>query len=114
MITIYHNNKCRKSRAGLEYLRSKGVEFEIREYIRDGISAQELKGVISKLGIKPFDLVRTQEEYYKENYRDESLSDDEWIEVMAGYPRLIRRPIVVTESKAVLADPPEKMDALVF
>lgn len=112
MITIYHNNKCRKSRAGLEYLRSKGVEFEIREYIRDGITAEELKTIVSKLGVKPFDLVRTQEDYYKENLRDKTLSDAEWLEAMVGFPRLIRRPIVVKDNKAVLADPPEKMDTL--
>ena len=60
MITIYHNPKCRKSRAGLEYLKTKGVEFEIREYIREGITVEELRSMIDKLGIKPFELVRNQ------------------------------------------------------
>ncbi len=112
MITIYHNPKCRKSRAGLEYLKTKGVEFEIREYIRESISVDELRTLVDKLGIKPFDLVRTQEEYFKENLKGKILSDEEWLEVMSGNPRLIRRPVIVKDSGAVLADPPEKADLL--
>lgn len=112
MITIYHNPKCRKSRAGLEYLKTKGVEFEIREYIREGITVEELRSMIDKLGIKPFELVRTQEDYYKENYKGKTLNDEAWLEALAAYPRLIRRPVIVKDIRAVLADPPERTDKL--
>ena len=112
MITIYHNPKCRKSRAGLEYLKTKGVEFEIREYIREGITVEELRSMIDKLGIKPFELVRTQEDYYKENYKGKTLNDEAWLEALAAYPRLIRRPVIVKDNRAVLADPPERTDKL--
>ena len=112
MITIYHNPKCRKSRAGLEYLRTKGVEFEIREYIREGITVEELRSMIDKLGIKPSELVRTQEDYFKENYKGKTLSDEAWLEALAAYPRLIRRPVIVKDNRAVLADPPERTDKL--
>ncbi|MCO5257740.1 MAG: arsenate reductase family protein [Lentimicrobium sp.] len=112
MITIYHNPKCRKSRAGLEYLKTKGVEFEIREYIREGITVEELRSMIDKLGIKPSELVRTQEDYYKENYKGKTLNDEAWLEALAAYPRLIRRPVIVKDIRAVLADPPERTDKL--
>lgn len=109
---IYHNPKCRKSRAGLDYLKSKGGEFEIREYIREGISVEELKSIAEKLGVKPFELVRMQEEFYKENLKGRDLTDEEWLQILTEYPKLIRRPIVVKGENAVLADPPEKIDAL--
>ncbi|HOI86605.1 MAG TPA: arsenate reductase family protein [Lentimicrobium sp.] len=112
MITIYHNPKCRKSRAGLEYLKTKVVEFEIRDYIRESVTVDELRALVDKLEMRPFDLVRTQEDYYKENLKGKTLSDDEWLEVMSGYPRLIRRPVIVKDDRAVLADPPGKADLL--
>ena len=110
---IYHNPKCRKSRAGLEYVKSINPTVEVKEYIRQGISPADIKEIVKMLGIAPFELVRTQEEYYKENLKGKDFSDEEWFTILSEYPKLIRRPIVVNEGKAVLADPPEKADSVV-
>ena len=110
---IYHNPKCRKSRAGLEYVKSINPALEVKEYIRQGISAAEVKEIVKMLGIPPFELVRTQEEYYKENLKGKDFTDEEWFTILSENPKLMRRPIVVSEGKAVLADPPEKADAVI-
>lgn len=107
MITIYHNPKCRKSRAGLEFLKSKGLTPEVIEYIREGISPEEVRELVKMLGIKPFEMVRVQEEYFKENLKGKNISDEEWLKILSENPRLIRRPVVVKDGRAVLADPPE-------
>ena len=112
MITVYHNPKCRKSRAGLEYVKSTGLAAEVREFIREGITAEEVKQLTVMLGIKPFGLVRTQEEYYRENLKDQDFTDDDWCRILSENPRLIRRPVVVCDGRAVLADPPEKADLI--
>lgn len=112
MITIYHNPKCRKSRAGLEFLKSKGLSPEVIEYIREGISPEEIKELVIMLGIKPFELVRVQEDYYKESLKGKNISDEEWFGILSEYPRLIKRPIVVENGKAVLADPPLTIESL--
>lgn len=112
MITIYHNPKCRKSRAGLEYIKNHHPDAEVRDYIREGISTDEVKKLISMIGIRPFDLVRTQEDYYKENLKDLNPTDEEWYRILSENPKLIRRPVVVNNGKAVLADPPEKADTI--
>ena len=105
MITVYHNPKCRKSRAGLDYVKTLNPEAEVREYIREGISAEEVKQLTELLGIKPLELVRTQEEYYRENLKDHNFTDEEWCGILSENPRLIRRPVVVCDGRAVLADP---------
>lgn len=112
MVTVYHNPKCRKSRAGLEYVKISYPGAEVRDYIREGISPEEIKQLISLMGVRPVDLVRTQEEYYKENLKDLSPTDEEWYRILSENPRLIRRPIVVSSGRAVLADPPEKSDSI--
>ena len=67
---IYHNTRCRKSRGGLKYLEDKGIEPEIIEYLKDEpFSEKSLSDVINKLGIKPQELIRTQEAIYKQNYK---------------------------------------------
>jgi len=113
MIKIYHNPRCKKSRAGLQHLQSKGVEFEVIEYLKTPFTGDELKDVLMKMNIKPFDLVRMQEEVYKKQLKGKEFTDDEWVKILLENPKLIKRPIVVKEYKAVWADPPEEMDELV-
>lgn len=112
MIEIYHNPRCSKSRAGVQYLKDKGVEFKEILYMKEGISKKELKDVLSKLGMKPMDLIRTEEKIWKEEFKDKRLTDTQLIEVMAAHPNLIQRPIVLHDGKAVVARPAEKIDEL--
>jgi arsenate reductase len=64
------------------------------------------------LGIKPYDLLRRGETDFRENFKDKNLSDDEWIAAMVKFPKLIERPIVVKQKKAVLGRPPENVKTL--
>ncbi len=113
MITIYHNSRCSKSRSGVEYLKTKGVDFQIRQYLDNPFSAIELKALIAKTGLKTDEIVRKEEEYYKQNLKGKTLTDDEWIAEMIKEPRLIQRPIVERGDEAVLARPTEEIDKLI-
>ncbi|MCK5465766.1 MAG: arsenate reductase family protein, partial [Bacteroidales bacterium] len=112
MIRIYHNPRCRKSRAGLEYLQDKTGDFETIDYIRNGISREEIREILAKMNTPPSNLVRTQEDYYKKKLKGKDIPDEDWIDILAENPRLIQRPIIVTEHKAVLGQPPENIDNL--
>ena len=112
MYTIYHNPRCKKSRAGLQYLQSKGIDPEIVEYLKTPLSASELRELLSKLGKKPAEMIRTQEAVYKSDYKGKKMSDADWIKAMVDHPKLIQRPIVVKGKLAVLGDPVENIDAL--
>jgi arsenate reductase (glutaredoxin) len=110
MLTIYHNPRCSKSRAGLKYLESRTTDYEIRKYLTDPLSREELKKLLTKLNKKPHEIVRTQEKYYKENLKGKNFTDEEWITIITENPRLIQRPIVEAQYKAVIANPPENID----
>lgn len=112
MIKIYHNPRCRKSRAGLQYLEGKGVEFEVVEYLKNEISEEELKDVLIKMNVTPSEIIRTQEEIYKKQFKGKNFTDEEWIKILIENPKLIKRPLIVKGYKAVWADPPENMEKL--
>ena len=112
MITIYHNNRCGKSRSALCILEEKGQQFQTVEYLKDAPTVEELKSILKKLKMKPHDLIRTKEAVYIENYKGKTLTDDEWIHVMHDNPILIERPIVINGNKAVVARPPEKVNEI--
>lgn len=112
MITIYHNPKCKKSRAGLAYLKEKVQEFTVVEYMKDPLSREVLKDILMKMNISPKELIRTQEDVYKSDFEGKQFNDEEWIDILLEYPRLIKRPIVVKGYRAVIAQPPEEIDKL--
>ena len=106
---IYHNPRCSKSRQTLALLQEKGVEPEIVLYLNDTPSKAELKAVIEKLGIKASRLVRKGEAIYKENFKGKEISEEEWLDILVEFPKLIERPIVIDEDRAVLGRPPENV-----
>ncbi|MFY0631311.1 MAG: arsenate reductase (glutaredoxin) [Flavobacteriaceae bacterium] len=113
MIKIYHNPRCSKSRQGLEILKESGQEFEVREYLKEIPNLNELKEVIQLLGISPIDLVRKNEAIWKESYKGKDLSDADIITAMIENPKLIERPIVVNNGKAVVGRPPESIKQII-
>lgn len=110
MIQIFHNPRCSKSRLGLSYLGEKGIQPEVIEYLTTPPSAEELSGILKKLGMRPLDLIRKGEAIFKEEFKGKDLSDSEWIDAMVKYPKLIERPIIINGDKAVIARPTEAID----
>ena len=108
-LKIYHNPRCQKSRCGLEYLKSKGIEVEIRDYLKEPLSRQELNNLLLKLNISPDQLVRTQEDYFKKELKGRNFNTEEWITILLENPKLIQRPIVEGKYKAVVAIPAEEV-----
>ncbi|MFT6715764.1 MAG: arsenate reductase [Saprospiraceae bacterium] len=106
---IYHNPRCRKSRETLALIVDAGRGVEIIEYLKNVPSKEELEGLLEKLGIEPEQIIRKSEKEYKENYKGKTLSASEWIEAMVAHPKLIERPIVVKEDKAILGRPPQNV-----
>lgn len=109
---IYHNNRCSKSRCGLEILNNSEQDFEVIDYINNPLSEKEITDILKKLNFAPIQLVRKNEVIWKENYKGKKLSDAEIIKAMASHPKLIERPIVVKGDKAFLGRPPENINDL--
>ncbi len=107
-VIIYHNPRCGKSRDTLKLLETKGIQPKVIEYLKTPPTATELQDILHKLGMRPRELMRTNEPEYKENsLADQSLNDSELIEAMLRIPKLIERPIVLANGKAAIGRPPE-------
>jgi arsenate reductase len=112
MIKIYHNPRCRKSREGLEVLENSGKEFEVIKYLEDVPTKEALIAVIASLEISPEQLVRKNEAIWKEQFKGKLLSDEDIVNAMLAYPKLIERPIVIFNGKAVIGRPIANIKAL--
>jgi Spx/MgsR family transcriptional regulator len=75
-----------------------GVDYEAREFFKEALTRDELAAILERAGMSPSKLVSTRSAVYRsEGLGDRDLSDDEWIERMLAEPRLLRRPILVTD-----------------
>ncbi len=109
MIKIYHNPRCSKSRQGVEILENSKKEFEIIKYLDAVPTEEELTEIIKLLGITPIQLVRKTEKIWKEEFKGKELSDTDIIKAMINNPKLIERPIVINNNKAVIGRPSENI-----
>ena len=106
---IYHNPRCRKSREALKYLHDKRYDFEIRDYIKNFLSIEEIEELINSLNIKPLELVRKNEAIWKENFKNKDLDNNQIISALSKNPKLIERPIVTKGKSSIIARPVDKL-----
>lgn len=106
---IWHNPRCSKSRQTLALLTERGVKPVIRLYLEDPPQIAELRQLLDFLGQPVAALLRKGEADYKEYFAD--LADDEaaCLALLARYPKVIERPVVIAGNRAVLGRPPENV-----
>ncbi|AVI52129.1 arsenate reductase (glutaredoxin) [Pukyongia salina] len=109
MTKIYHNPRCSKSRQTVQLLEREGETFETVLYMDSPPTATELTDILKQLGLQPIDLVRMNEQIWKENYKGKDLTNAQIVAAMVAHPRLIERPIVIKNGKAALGRPPENI-----
>ena len=108
-VTVWHNPRCSKSRETMKLLDEKGVESTVVKYLNEELTVDRVKELLSQLGMKPRELMRTKEAIYRElNLKDES-NTQKLIEAMVEHPKLIERPIVIKDGKAVIGRPIERV-----
>ena len=115
---IWINPACSKCRSAVALLDEEGATYTVRRYLEDVPSEKEIREVLERLGLEPWDITRTQEAEAKElgvkEWARDAGSRERWVKALAGHPRLIQRPIITAEDgTAVVARTDEAVrDAL--
>ncbi|MCZ6804444.1 MAG: arsenate reductase (glutaredoxin) [Proteobacteria bacterium] len=108
--TLYHNPRCSKSGQTLALLEEKGIDLEIIEYLKTPPDQQTLQDILTKLDIKPLDLMRKGESVFNELRLEDKIEDPQaLLDAMVENPILIERPIVLANGKAAIGRPPESV-----
>jgi arsenate reductase len=109
MLKIYHNPRCARSRDGLKYLSDQGLPHNVIHYLDNPLEEADLKRLLMKLNLKPHQVVRTQDELFRKELKGKHFTDEEWIEIILQHPKLLQRPIVEGQYKAVIAQPASRI-----
>ena len=112
MIQIWHNNRCSKSREAKAILEESNVDFEVFEYLKNEFSKEELLRVMAQLKISDVkEMLRHTETEYKE-LDIVNKSQNEILDLVVQHPKLIQRPIIIKDNKAVIARPIQNLTNL--
>ncbi|MFF7829291.1 arsenate reductase family protein [Streptomyces sp. WAC04189] len=98
---IWINPACSKCRSAISLLDAEGADYTVRRYLEDVPSADEIREVLTRLGLEPWDITRTQEAAAKElglkDWPRDEASRDLWVTALAEHPKLIQRPIITAD-----------------
>ena len=108
MLTIYHNPRCSKSRQTLALIEENNQEVSIVEYLKTPLDESTINLLLSRLDLSPVEMMRTKESEFKEQNLANA-TDNQLITAMVNTPKLIERPIVSSDTKAVIGRPPENV-----
>lgn len=106
IVTIWHNPKCSKSREAVAIVHESGAKSTLVKYLETPPTKEELKRLLEMLGFKSArEWMRTKEAIYKElNLKDEE-DEQRLLEAMVEHPKLIERPVIIKNSKAIIGRP---------
>lgn len=104
-VTVYEKPTCTTCRKLAKLLAERGIEFDSVEYHVTGLTAEEIRGLLSMAGITATEALRMREQGAREL---KDADEAEIVEAMARRPELLQRPFVVSDGRAVLARPVER------
>lgn len=100
---------CSKSCAALDLLKSKDISHEVINYMNYTVGREELKSLLQLLKISAFELLRKKEPLFEQQFKDLTLNEEQWIEILVKHPALIERPIIIKGDKAIIGRPIERL-----
>ncbi|GAA4082138.1 MULTISPECIES: ArsC/Spx/MgsR family protein [Streptomyces] len=98
---IWINPACSKCRSAVDLLDAEGADYTVRRYLEDVPSPDEIRAVLDRLGLEPWDITRTQEAAAKElglkDWPRDAAARERWVAALAEHPKLIQRPLITAD-----------------
>ena len=100
---VFYNPRCSKCRIAVKYMDENNIDYSVHEYLEEGITKKYIKEILKKGNLNINQILRTGEVDYKANIRARDLSDEEKIDAVVKYPKILQRPIILSNKKAIVA-----------
>ena len=110
---LYHHPRCSKSRQALKLLEASGQPFQVIEYLKKGLTLNEVKGICRCLNCHPRDIIRMNEsDFMPIKHTLANASQSAWCQAIVDCPILLERPIVIKGETAVVGRPVARVEAM--
>lgn len=115
-IQIYHNKRCTKSNQALNYLKEKGFreeDIDVVLYMDQPLTREAARQIVDLLEDSLDELIRKPDAKKLGITVPETLTKDWVVEQILKEPKIMQRPVVIANGKAVIGRPAEKIDRIV-
>jgi Spx/MgsR family transcriptional regulator len=110
----YGYDNCTSCKNAEGMLKDAGVPYEKREYFKRRFTGDELRALFARVGVSPREMLSLRSRPYKNlGLADRELTDDEIFELMAEYPALIRRPLLIAGAEVQVGFNREKLGSMI-
>jgi arsenate reductase len=110
---IFYNEECSKCREALDLLEQNECVVQVRNYLQEPPTTQELKEILEKLGCRVKSIIRKSEPLFLEKFSGKDYTENEWLQILSEHPILIERPILISDEKAIIGRPPRLVLGLI-
>ncbi|MPY94580.1 MAG: arsenate reductase [Acidimicrobiia bacterium] len=114
-VTIFHNPNCSTSRYALEVLDASGADHEVVLYLKTPPDPAALRELLGMLEDPPADLVR-KDAHFKELGLDAAdyIEPEAIVSLLVEHPRLLQRPVLVRDGRAIIGRPKDRVEPFVL
>ncbi|HKY14344.1 MAG TPA: ArsC/Spx/MgsR family protein [Microthrixaceae bacterium] len=110
-VRILHNPNCSTSRHAVETAERLGVDLDIELYLKTKPGRDELLELIAQLEDDPADLVRKDSYFTDQGFDAGDYTTPEAVaDLIAAHPRLLQRPVIVRDGKAIIGRPKDRVE----
>jgi len=111
-VTIYHNPTCSTSRYSMETADELGVAVDTVLYLKTEPTEVELLALLGMLEDAPADLVRKDGHFKELGLDPDAYTTPEAVaSLLVEHPRLMQRPVLVRDGKAIIGRPKDRVAA---
>ena len=109
-IVVHHFPECGTSTHVLQIIRDAGYDPVVVEFVETGWTLPQLQGLFAAMGVTPRDVLRVHKTNAQElGLTDENVSNQEILDAMVRFPKLVNRPIVSCVQGVRLCRPSESV-----
>lgn len=106
---IIYNPVCSKCQATLALIRENGVEPELINYLDGVLTIEDIRSIHEMLDAPIMEMVRESDPVFEAAISKRDMEEEDVYKLLAENPKVIERPIVIENGKAIVCRPPEKV-----
>ena len=84
----------------MNLLLNKKIDVQVIEYLKNGLTVNEIKILIDKLKLTPIEIVRKKENIWINQFKNKKLSNKEIIIAISKKSILLERPVICNKNEA--------------
>ncbi|WKN31043.1 hypothetical protein PZB74_19010 [Porifericola rhodea] len=111
-ITLIYNFNKQGDREALAYAKQMAVNVNEVDISKTPPTERQIAQLLDKLGVSVEELIDVKSDVYKEQYKDKSMDEADWLGVLKHNPNLMKTPIGILGDRSIVCDLPSHILSL--